>query len=108
MAALLVTILIAGAVGAVTGGALGAWLAGRGAWRGAVLVLIGWAAQAAAGAVGVDGVVWGTLVFLLALGLAGGRWGMGLSARALSLVAVGSILGTMALGAVATWVVQLA
>jgi hypothetical protein len=80
-------------VGWVLGGALGAKLAKAPVWKGAVLTVIASVVQLAVAVFAdIEHPAVNTLIFLLVVGLVGGRWGMKMTARQLSLIVIGGIL----------------
>jgi hypothetical protein len=89
---LLIPLLII-AVTVVAGGALGARLARAPAWKGAVIAFSAAALQlVAAELLDIENAVVQCLIFLLLVGLVGGRFGLGLTARQMAPVVIGSFL----------------
>jgi uncharacterized membrane protein YkvI len=81
------------AVALAGGGALGARLARVPAWKGGVIAFCAAALQMAVAALlDIESVVVQCLVFLLFVGLIGGRFGLKLSARQMGPVVLGSFL----------------
>ncbi|WP_338661828.1 hypothetical protein VQH23_16530 [Pararoseomonas sp. SCSIO 73927] len=86
-------ILAAGFVGGVAGGAIGARLAAAAAWKGGLIAGLATILQfAVASALDLEGIVLVSLLYLVAAGLVGGRWGLGLTGRQISIVVIGSFL----------------
>lgn len=99
-----IAILIAAIAGAVAGGALGARLARAPVWKGAVIAAgAGLVQFAVATALKIDSAIINTLVLLVAAGLIGGRFGLRLTGRQLSLVLIGSFLGAVLVGFIAIY-----
>jgi hypothetical protein len=81
------------ALAVFAGGALGAYLARVPAWKGGVTAFCAAAVETAvAFLLDIDAILLQCLVFLLAVGLIGGRFGLKLSARQMAPVVIGSIL----------------
>lgn len=77
----------------VAGGMLGARLARAPAWKGGVIAFAASLVQIAAGTMlGIENAIVLGLVYLLAVGLIGGRFGLKLSARQMGPVVIGSFL----------------
>jgi hypothetical protein len=98
-------ILVAGALGGIVGGALGARLARAPAWKGAVAAAIASAIQFAVGEIAdIRQPLVYSLVFLVAVGLVGGRWGLRLTTRQLAQVVIGSFLVALLAGLVVLYI----
>lgn len=102
-------VLVAEFIGGVLGGALGASLAKIPFWKGAFLAAVASIIQFIMGQVfTIEQPVVYSLIYLCAVGLIGGRWGMRLTARQLGQIVIGSfLLGLLAGAAViylTTWV----
>ncbi|AOF92229.1 hypothetical protein [Sinorhizobium sp. RAC02] len=97
-------IVAAGTVGGIVGGALGARLSKAPVWKGALLAAIASLIQFVIGELAdIEQPLVSSLVYLLAIGLIGGRWGMGLTARQLSHIVIGSFLLALLAGVAAIY-----
>ncbi|MER0236808.1 hypothetical protein [Fulvimarina sp. MAC8] len=86
-------ILAVSLVGGTAGAALGARLSGAPVWKGALAAGLASIVQLVAGELAdIQQPLVSSLVYLIAVGLIGGRWGIGLTTRQLSLVVIGSVL----------------
>lgn len=85
-------------LGSILGGALGAYASKAVMWKGAVTALLAALVQYAVGwAAEIETPIYDSLIFLVATGLIGGKWGLKLSVRQLMHVVIGSFLLTIAL-----------
>ncbi|MBP0617206.1 hypothetical protein [Jiella mangrovi] len=90
-------ILAATLVGGVAGGALGARISAAPMWKGALAAGLASIVQLVIGELGdIEEPLVNSLTYLAAVGIIGGRWGMGLTGRQLSLVVIGSFLLALA------------
>jgi hypothetical protein len=86
--------------GAVGGGALGARLTRAPVWKGAAVTVAASLGEVTiAEAIGVVQFVLEVLIYVVLIGLVGGRWGLGMSARQLSIIVLGNFLFAMLAGA---------
>ena len=91
-------------VASIVGGALGARLSKAPVWKGALLTAIASIIQLLVGELAdIDQPVVYSLIFLIAVGLIGGRWGMGMTARQLSIIVIGSFLFALIGGVAAVY-----
>ncbi|GGF76023.1 hypothetical protein GCM10007301_40030 [Azorhizobium oxalatiphilum] len=92
-----ISVLIAAMTGAVAGSALAAWLSGAPIWKGALTAALAMALQLGISTLlEIDNPIVNGLLFILTVGLIGGRWGFGLGTRQLALVVLGSVLFAIA------------
>lgn len=92
-------VLAVGFIGGVVGGALGARLSKAPVWKGACLAAVASIIQLVVGELAnIDHPLVYALIYLLAIGVIGGRWGMKLTARQLAQIVLGSFLLALVAG----------
>jgi hypothetical protein len=101
-------VLAAGFIGGVVGGALGAYLSKVPIWKGAFLAAVASVIQLViVEVVNIEQPLFYSLIYLLAIGLIGGRWGMRLTARQLAQIVIGSFLFALLAGAAVIYLTPL-
>jgi hypothetical protein len=101
-------VLAAGFIGGVVGGALGAYLSRATVWKGAFIAAVASIIQFVIGeVVNVEQPLVYSLIYLFAVGLIGGRWGMKLTVRQLAQIVIGSFLFALLAGAAVIYLTPL-
>lgn len=86
-------------LGSVAGGALGAYLSKAAVWKGAVSAALATIVQSLIVTLAdIEHILVSSLIYLVAVGLIGGRWGLKLTGRQLSHVVIGSFLFPLLFG----------